>query len=556
VSERAEEKLLSIAGSISDGVSLDWNEIRRGVPDADAAMVLEELQLLQGLAAAHATSSSWGSMTTLDVIGRGSFATVYRAFDADLHRDVALKVTGVQESARFDPQRAVQEARLLARVRHPNVVTVYGAHLKENAVALSMELIKGETLDALVRRDGSFRARDATLVGLDLCRAVAAVHEAGLLHGDIKAHNVMRENGGRIVLMDFGTGKDLRAAVQPDKDFAGTPIYLAPEVFAGQPRTQASDIYSLGVLLYYLSTAAYPVEGDTRTQIDRLHSAGTSRRRLQDVRPDLPGTFVSAVDRALEEEPSRRYDTVGAFATALSASLDAQSAPSRPSRLGGYRPPAAVIVTALLLSAIAGAYFLRGWVPFGFLNGDYRVEAALYRVGEDGPHLLRPTENLVPGDQLFLRIKASIPTFVYVVNEDDRGNANLLFPLPSSAGKALPATTQNQLPGTQNGKDIYWQVTTPGLREHFVIFVSPERLHDVEQQVATLPAPRMNEPVAQMALSGQALSTLRSVGGLVTAPAQSDSPRLSVRYTTPLGDQPETAHGLWVRQITFDNGGN
>src|SRR5580692_4233475 len=139
-----------------------------------------------------------------------------------------------------------------------------------------MELVKGRTLAELLRAQGPFSAREAALVGLDLCRALAAVHGAGLLHGDVKAHNVMREEGGRTVLMDFGTGRDIWPDHAPRHrgpadDFSGTPLYLAPEVFAGQARTKTTDIYSLGVLLYHLVTRSYPVEGRTREDVERAH---------------------------------------------------------------------------------------------------------------------------------------------------------------------------------------------------------------------------------------------------------------------------------------------
>src|ERR1043166_982111 len=104
MSERAdEESLLAIAGSISDRMSLDWNDVRRMVADAEQATVIDELQLLEGIASVHADDASWGSLTLLESIGRGSFATVYRAFDADLQRDVAVKITGVRQSTQFDP---------------------------------------------------------------------------------------------------------------------------------------------------------------------------------------------------------------------------------------------------------------------------------------------------------------------------------------------------------------------------------------------------------------------------------------------------------------------
>src|SRR4029453_13113164 len=184
----------------------------------------------------------------LERLGSGSQGDVFRAVDTRLDRQVALKFV-----KRPAGEPVLGEARLFARLRHPNVVTVYGADLIDGRVGLWMELISGDTLDTLVSRDGPMSATEAALVGLDVCRAVAAVHGAGLLHRDIKPQNVMRESGGRYVLMDFGTGHDVVNESNREGRF-GTPLYLAPEVLAGGAATVASDIYTLGVLVFFLST--------------------------------------------------------------------------------------------------------------------------------------------------------------------------------------------------------------------------------------------------------------------------------------------------------------
>lgn len=565
-----DERLLAVAGSISDGMPVDWNEVRQRFADSDTTAIVDELRVLHGLASVHLEPTAWGPLHTFDAIGHGSFATVYRAFDTDLQREIALKITVPQESAGSDPQGVVREARLLARVRHPNVVTVFGAQRRNEAVALAMELIKGRTLEDLVRDHGPFSARETTLIGLDLCRALAAVHEAGLIHGDIKAHNVMREEGGRIVLMDFGTGKDLQTPPAPTGDFAGTPLYLAPEVFEGRPRTPASDIYSLGILLFYLSTGTYPVSGDTRTEINRRHLHPASRRRLRDVRPDLPGAFVTVVERAVAEDPGQRYQTAGEFEAALSQQIE-----TKPQYAGSTI--AAVVLVAVGLTG-AGLYFgskgqrspnpianadgaatptatpLPTAAPASVADTFYRIDAGMYRVRGGQPSRLRPSDRIAPGDELFLQVETSAPTYIYVVNEDDRGTALVMYPLPGQRNEALPAGGTHRLPGSVAGEAYNWQVTTPGEREHFVIFCSPQRLPDVERLVASLPAPREGEPVTYAPLTAEVMLNLRSVGGLVAAPkAKIEGQRLSERYTTPLSDGPEDARGLWVRQIAFEN---
>ena len=323
-------QLLSIAAAIADGTPIDWDEVRRGTT-SDQTTIIDELRLLEGVGRVSAiVPTCWGPFVLEKEIGRGSFGTVYKAIDPNLQLEVALKVIQPRGETPIDLSRALKEARLLAKISHPNVVRVYRAERIGDEVAISMELIAGDTLEELVARQGLFGANEATLIGLDLCRALAAVHAAGTLHGDIKARNVMRETGGRTVLMDFGAGRELRNDGRyPDNDFAGTPIYLAPEVFAGHRRTRASDVYSLAVLLYFLVSGSYPVTGATLTEIGRRHTQPRARIPLRDVRPDLPDRFIRVVDRALAEDPEERYQSAGALEMALAGIPSVGSAETR-----------------------------------------------------------------------------------------------------------------------------------------------------------------------------------------------------------------------------------
>jgi eukaryotic-like serine/threonine-protein kinase len=570
VAPLADDPLLSVAASISEGDPVDWDRMESDQTiDTD---VLEQLRVLDRIAQLHASRSSWGSLTIVEPLGHGTFGDVYRAFDTDLHRDVALKVTrAVGPGHAFDADRLVREARLLARVRHPNVVTVFSAERKDDEVGVSMELVKGRTLDEVVRANGPLSAREVALIGIDLCKALAAVHAAGLLHGDIKAHNVMREDGGRIVLMDFGASRDLtRSPNATGDDFAGTPLYVAPEVFAGQPRSRASDIYSLGVLLYYLATATYPVPGDTRTAITRQHEQQAPRRHLRDVRPDLPDAFIDAVEGGLAINPGARYASVGAFEAALNGTLHESS--RRSAIAIGSIAAGVVLIGALVGSAVysrlsgsarvntnsAVATTPAAATPSPALApsaANYEVGATMYRVDGDAVSPLRPGERLNPGDKLYLQVKTSVAAHVYIVNEDDRGESYLLFPLPNqSLQNPLPGGRDNRLPGVRDGREMYWQVTSAGGREHFLIFVSPEPLKEFERTFASLALPNTNEPVLSARLSERAVGVLRGVGGLVAGPPRAEEPAtLSARFETPLASGPETTSGTWVRQVTFAN---
>ena len=209
----------------------------------------------------------------------------------------------------------LEEARHLARVRHSNVVVVYGADRDGDEAGIWMEYIEGRTLAQMVRDAGPMSAREVTGIGLDLCRALAALHGAGLLHRDIKPHNVMREFGGRIVLMDF-SGAEAVADDGGEAVISGTPLFMAPELFRNGAASLASEVYSLGVLLFFLLSARLPVEGRTVAELKRIHAAG-DRNRLSDLRPDVPASLAHVIERAIAAEPSARYQTAGAFEHAL-----------------------------------------------------------------------------------------------------------------------------------------------------------------------------------------------------------------------------------------------
>jgi hypothetical protein len=266
--------------------------------------------------AAAPASSRWGEFALVRELGHGAFGRVYHAHDATLARDIALKIVRLPDKA--DAAAALGEGRLLARVRHRNVVTVYGAQQVGDEVGLWMELIHGRSLADVIREQGPLGSEEATVVGISLCQALAAVHAAGLLHRDVKATNVMRESGGRIVLTDFGTGRD--SAHPGEQDFAGTPAYMAPEVLAGAAASIASDLYSLGVLLFFAVTAEYPVRGASVLDLLLAHKAG-QRRLLSDVRPDLPDGFVRVIERALAPRPEDRHPSAGAMMRALADAL-------------------------------------------------------------------------------------------------------------------------------------------------------------------------------------------------------------------------------------------
>ena len=317
----SESELLTLAHAVADGAGVDWDRAEASAGSADERDAIAQLRRVASVAqAARAMASRWGPLEIRSEIGSGTFGTVYRAWDKRLEREVALKLLNGEHG---EPQLAstvIKEGRLLAQIRHPNVVTVFGADAHDGRVGLWMEFVTGRTLKAILTAQGPYGAHEAAVIGRDLCRALAAVHRQGFLHRDVKAQNVMREAGGRTVLMDFGAGEVADAGPSADGALAGTPAYLAPEVLAGSPPSVRSDLYSLGVLLYYLVSGEFPVTGGSLAELRERHAQGR-RTRLRDVRPDLPSAFVRVVDQATAADPAERPESAGAMEQLIESAL-------------------------------------------------------------------------------------------------------------------------------------------------------------------------------------------------------------------------------------------
>jgi len=350
---------------LTEGLPVEWEGL---LEDAENDVERAQLEELRGLAqldveqaelpqpADHtiglsapgsaAPRTRWAHLELVEQVGRGAYGTVYRAWETRLAREVALKLyTGDHGDG------DIEEARRLARVSHPNVVTIFGADRVAGQLGLWMELLRGRTLEAIVRDQGPFSAREAIAIGLDVCGGVAAIHAAGLVHRDIKAQNVMREPGGRLVLMDLGASVDLSREDVRVAGLAGTPLYMAPELFDGAHAAIASDIYAVGVLLYRLVTSEFPVHAQTIGDVREAHRTGTLRS-LRDIRPDLPAAYIRTVETCLAADPKKRYQSAAALERAL-FDIDRKAAP--PSRPRRTMLIAAAAIGGLILAAVGAA---------------------------------------------------------------------------------------------------------------------------------------------------------------------------------------------------------
>lgn len=587
------DRLVALAARVADGDGVDWTAAQQRASGDAERRLLRALQTLAEVTAVFKraarepiSGSRWGPLVLREVLASGGFGAVYRAYDERLEREVALKLLDREAPGPQPPgsgERAIEEARLLAKVRHPNVVVVHGADEREGRIGIWMELIEGETLADRLEQGGPFPAREAARIGIDVSRALAAVHGAGLLHRDVKAQNVMRERGGRIVLMDFGLGVP-RDGAPPS--LAGTLPYLAPETILAQgPPTVATDVYAVGVLLFHLVTGRFPVEAHG---LDEARAAFRRGRMLRapELRSDVPRALVAVLDRALALEPLARFRSAGEMEDALGRVVTGFSRPSTspatPGRPGGQ---------ASLLAALAGlASLLVVWtasrpphpassqqptsaapspkssvtsprvsvaepdrpssarLPSSAETGDPFVRPVLSAPGivadgaaEAGAYVVEATVTArkgtsgVPSDTVAITLKASTTFWLFVVREDARG-AWLAYPLPSQqASNPLDTNRPHRLP------PFLLRLREP--RETLLLIGSPAPLLDFEAALAKW---RVPESASGVPLSGAPLEALRRALG---QPYLQGGPARLFAKADRLTGHPEMVRGVWVRRV-------
>jgi hypothetical protein len=254
------------------------------------------------------------------VLGRGGFATVYRAWDPLLNREVALKVLLPALAGEHELRtRFLAEARMLAGMRHPGIAVVHDVGEASDQPYFAMELIEGQTLAERIAHGRTLSLEETAAIAERLCAAVDALHDAGVLHRDIKPSNIMLERSGRVVLMDFGIARMAGAELTaPGSALLGTPLVMAPEQVRGEPAGPPADIYALGVLIYQMLAGQPPFTGDV-VQILHAH-AYEPPPPLWAHRPGLPHAVYTIVDAALAKDPAdrprRATDLAGALAHA------------------------------------------------------------------------------------------------------------------------------------------------------------------------------------------------------------------------------------------------
>jgi eukaryotic-like serine/threonine-protein kinase len=316
-----------------------------------------------------------------ELVGSGGMSSVYRAYDRLLERRVALKILHEQFTRDADyVERFRREARAVAQLTHPNIVTVIDRGEQDGRQFIVFEYVDGMNLKELVAHEGPLSPREAIELALQVARGLAFAHDQGLVHRDVKPQNVLLDADGRAKVTDFG----IAHAVDVDGltitgTIMGTSNYIAPEQARGQPVDEQTDVYSLGCVLYELLAGQVPFDGDNFVAVAMRH-VNDPVPSVREVRPDVPPRLDWAIQRAMAKDHGDRFEAMGDFAAELEAchaELDGEEGatmvvrpaaaprrrprpPRRRRRLGVLPAVLAGIALAALAGGVIGAMTLGG----------------------------------------------------------------------------------------------------------------------------------------------------------------------------------------------------
>lgn len=347
--------------------------------------------------------------------------TVWRGRDLILDRDVAVKLLheGLAADESF-AERFRREARAAAKLSHPNIVAVYDTGDGDDGGVpfIVMEFVHGESLSALLHRNGPLPVEDTVRIGRAILAALAQAHTRGLVHRDMKPGNVLFDDETKHAkVVDFGIAKGLEdtAGLTRTSGLIGTAAYLSPEQVSGKPATPSSDLYAVGCLLYACLAGEPPFGGETAIAVAMKHlQEPVSSLRAR--RPDVPPELEAVLMRALAKDPSDRYTSAGQMDAALAATGLDRHASSEPTvvtplpvieevpraktevmpRPAGRGPSTRTLaaVTAFLLTAAVAALivlYLQNRTPAGSLNGNIPSPSTAFQSGNGTSTTTAPT---------------------------------------------------------------------------------------------------------------------------------------------------------------------
>ena len=260
-------------------------------------------------------------------LGSGGMSTVYLARDTTLDRSVAVKVMHREMSEQPDQlERFRQEARAVAKLSHPNVVSVIDAGEDGGFPYIVFEYVEGETLKQRIARIGALDAQESLAYAIEIARGLTVAHARNMVHRDIKPQNVLIDSEGRAKLTDFGISRQLEQdGMTATGRVLGTTDYVAPEQAMGRGADQRSDIYALGVVLYEMLIGEVPFQADSQVGVAMKH-VNEELPDVQSRRPDVSAAAALVVERATAKDPEQRYQAVGDMIDDLSTALEVEAA--------------------------------------------------------------------------------------------------------------------------------------------------------------------------------------------------------------------------------------
>ena len=313
---------------------------------------------------------NYGRYRVVKELGKGAMGIVYKAFDPQIDREVALKI--LRKDRLTDDEfarRFFKEAKAIGRLSHPNIVTVYDVGQDHGTIYIAMEFLEGRPLDEAIKKDG-LKITDIGSIGVQIAEALDYAHKKGVIHRDIKPSNIILNSAGRIKITDFGVAQieDLLTLHQTQAGaIIGTPVYMPPEQVNGQPVDGRSDLYALGVILYELLTGAKPFTGENFAAIFASVINHT---------PDEPVKIVSDISKfqsdlimkSISKEPDRRFQTGREMAEALKSTFTESQAAE--SSLKNSDKQRSHLTGVFLIAALAAAVIIGGL--YYYLNVRYQ----------------------------------------------------------------------------------------------------------------------------------------------------------------------------------------
>ena len=257
-----------------------------------------------------------GKYEVLEELGRGGMGVVYRGWDPQLGRFVAIKMLGGVDADPAFLQRFAREAQLIAQLQHPNIVTIHDLAEHDGRPFIVMEYLQGISLDAAIRERREYALSQKLQTMIEVCRGLECAHAVGIVHRDIKPANILLTEDGGVKLLDFGIARLAGSTMTRSSDMLGTLAYMSPEAVQGRSVDGRADIFGLGVTLFEWIAGVRPHDGDSMGEVVEAILHTPPRRLCEDV-PVCPDELGQLVDRALEKNPERRYQAVKELRYAL-----------------------------------------------------------------------------------------------------------------------------------------------------------------------------------------------------------------------------------------------